>query len=150
MKRFMLGVALAAAACLTHVEAFAANSKDQVVALMDEAVAHYKSVGAEQAVKDFADPKGGFIDGSLYVVVQKTDGGIVLHPMNAKLNGKNVIELKDMDGKEFVREQCDIAKKGEGWAEYKWVNPETKKIGEKVSLIKTVANDVFFTIGYFK
>lgn len=132
-------------------QAEAADMKAQAVALMDKAITHFKAVGAEQAYKDFSDPKGGFQDGSIYVVVQDLEGNMVHHSTNAKLNGRNVTNLKDADGKLFNVEAVDIIKKsGEGWVQYKWTNPETKKIGQKNSYLKKVADNLYFIVGYYE
>ena len=47
--------------------------------------------------------------------------------------GKNLIEFKDIDGKAFVKERVELAKsKGKFWQEYKFTNPENKKIEPKL------------------
>lgn len=132
-------------------QADAADQKAQAIALMDKAIAHFKEVGAEQAFKDFSDPKGGYQDGSIYVVVQDMDGNMVHHSTNAKLNGRNVTNLKDADGKLFNVESVETVKKsGEGWVQYKWTNPETKKIGQKNSYLKKVSDTLYFIVGYYE
>ncbi len=47
---------------------------------MDKAIAHFNKVGAEQAYKDFSDPKGGFIQGEIYVVVQDMQAKMIHTP----------------------------------------------------------------------
>ena len=65
-------------------------------------------------------------------MVYKLDGTVAAHGANAKMVGKNLIELKDIDGKAFVKERVDMAKsKASFWQEYKFTNPETKKIEPK-------------------
>ena len=132
-------------------QAQAADMKAQAMALMEKAIAHFNAVGAEQAYKDFSDPKAGFQDGSIYVVVQDMKGNMVHHSTNQKLNGRNVMKLKDADGKMFNVESLDVIKKsGEGWVKYKWSNPETKKIGQKNSFVKKVTDDIYFIVGYYE
>ncbi len=47
--------------------------------------------------------------------------------------------MKDAEGKYFVRELTELAKtKGEGWVEYSWEHPMTKKIQRKRTFIKKV------------
>lgn len=127
-----------------------AGKRDDVQALMDKAVAHYQSVGRAQSAKDFANPDGGYRHGEFYVVIQGTTGDVLAHPINAKLNGRNLLKIKDTDGHAFVQEMCDIARdKGEGWLSYKWVHPQTKKIAPKTAMVKRVEDGVFLTIGYY-
>lgn len=46
--------------------------------------------------------------------------------------GKNLIDLKDIDGKAFVRERVEMGKKNASfWQDYKFTNPENKKIEPK-------------------
>jgi signal transduction histidine kinase len=46
--------------------------------------------------------------------------------------GKNLIDLKDIDGKPFVRERVEMAKtKATFWQDYKFTNPENKKVEPK-------------------
>jgi hypothetical protein len=46
--------------------------------------------------------------------------------------GKVVIDLKDIDGKEFVRERVELAKSNPTfWQDYKFTDPLTKKIEPK-------------------
>ena len=46
--------------------------------------------------------------------------------------GKNLIDLKDIDGKEFVRERVELAKtKNTFTQDYKFTDPTTKKIAPK-------------------
>ena len=46
--------------------------------------------------------------------------------------GKNLIDLKDVDGKAFVKERVDLAQsKGTFWQDYKFTNPVSKKIEPK-------------------
>lgn len=85
-------------------------------------------------IKSAGDAKAPqFILHDLYLVVYKLDGTVVAHGANARMVGKNLIELKDIDGKAFVKERVDLAKsKGSFWQEYKFTNPENKKIEPKV------------------
>ncbi len=57
------------------------------------------------------------------------------HGANSKMIGKDLIDLKDSDGKAFVRERLEMAKtKGKGWQDFKFTNPVTKRIEPKATL----------------
>ena len=84
---------------LVFTQAEAADKKADAVALMDKAIAHFTKVGAEQAYKDFSDPKGGFMQGEIYVVVQDMKAKMIHHSANAKLIGKDMLAAKDADGR---------------------------------------------------
>lgn len=132
--------------------AHAEDKKAYVLSMMDKAISHFKSVGQEQAFKDF-DTNGDFRSGEFYVVGQSVESGNILyHGANKKLEGKNLSKVKDTDGKLFVKDMVDLAAtKGSGWVEYKWPHPETKKITPKHSYVQRVeGSDTFLMIGYYE
>ena len=140
------------AACLVMfvaTQAPAADKAAEAQTLVNEAIAHFEKVGADKAFKDFSDPASGFIRGDLYLVVQDFNGKMIWHATNPKFNGKDLSNLKDSDGVYINKETARVAKEsGEGWIEYKWVNPTTKKIAKKRGFVKAV-KDLIFVVGYY-
>jgi signal transduction histidine kinase len=56
------------------------------------------------------------------------------HGANDKMVGKNLIALKDIDGKEFVKERVELGKaKPTFWQDYKFTDPTTKKVIPKTA-----------------
>ena len=46
--------------------------------------------------------------------------------------GRVLIDLKDVDGKEFVRERTELGRSKQSfWQDYKFTNPVTKKVEPK-------------------
>jgi cytochrome c len=130
--------------------AFASGSADEAKALIEKGIAFYKANGKEKALAEFSNPKGQFIKGDLYVFIWSLNGTVLAHGTNQKLIGKDVSELKDADGKLFVKEGLEMAKtKGSGWVDYKWTNPVTKKIEAKSTFVKKV-DDIVFCCGIYK
>ena len=79
-------------------------------------------------------------------------GGKVLgHGANPKLVGKDLIGLKDPDGKLFIKMIDDLAKsKGKGWTEnYKFRNPVTDKVADKAIYVERVG-DAWVGVGVYK
>jgi hypothetical protein len=70
------------------------GSQDEAKALVDKAVAFVKSSGAEKGLEEFNKPKSQFVKGEYYVFVYDLTGTMVAHPMNAKLVGKNLIDVE--------------------------------------------------------
>jgi cytochrome c len=127
-----------------------ASEKDTAKALVDEAVAFFNSQGKEKALVEFSKPKGAFDKGELYVFAYDFQATIVAHPKNAKLIGKNLMEVPDNDGKLFRKEIVELAKsKGSGWVDYKYMNPETKKPEPKTTYIQK-AGDLIICCGAYK
>ncbi|MBI3229266.1 MAG: cache domain-containing protein [Burkholderiales bacterium] len=125
------GLALVLAAC--SVSAYAGNAtKPEAEAMVKKGVAFIKANGTEKAYAEITKKGSQFSDRDLYLVVYGMDGSVLAHGANAKMVGKNLIDLKDIDGKAFVKERVDTAKaKPSFWQEYKFTNPETKKIEPK-------------------
>lgn len=70
-----------------------------------------------------------WIDRDLYPVVYDLQGKVLAHGQNPKQVGKELIDMKDPDGKLFVKERVDLAQsKGKFWQDYKFTDPLTKKI----------------------
>lgn len=118
-------------------------TKAEAEAMVKKGVAYIKSNGAEKAYAEF-DKKGGqFSDRDLYLVVYGLDGVVRAHGSNAKMIGKNLIDLKDIDGNAFVKERVELGKtKPSFWQEYKFTNPENKKIEPKIMYCEREADTV--------
>ena len=106
--------------------------KDDAVAAVKKGVAFIKSNGRDKGYAEISNKQGAFNDRDLYLVVYGLDGTVRAHGANEKMVGKNLIELKDVDGKAFIKERVDLAQsKGTFWQDYKFTNPVTKKIEPK-------------------
>ena len=105
---------------------------DEAKALVKKAVAYADKNGPQKAFDEFSKSPGPFVDRDLYVVVYDMKGKVLAHGANEKMIGKNLIELKDVDGKAFVKERVELAQsKGTFWQDYKFTNPVSKKIEPK-------------------
>ena len=115
------------------------GTKDEAKTLVNAALAHIKKVGNDQALKDFTNDKANWTKKDLYVFVVDTKGVVLAHGVNVKLVGKDLMELKDQNGKLFMREIVDLsASKGEGWVDYDWAHPITKKAEGKSTFVKRI------------
>ena len=105
---------------------------NEATAMVKKGVAFIKANGKDKGHTEISNKTGQFVDRDLYLVVYGLDGMVRAHGANEKMIGKNLIDLKDIDGKEFVRERVEMAKaKGTFWQDYKFTNPVTKKIEPK-------------------
>jgi len=126
----------AAAAALVSLgsSAFAGDNatKDDAVKMVKEGMKFIKAQGNEKGYAEISQKGGKFTDRDLYLVVYGLDGVVHAHGANEKMIGKNLIELKDVDGKAFVKERVELARsKGVFWQDYKFTNPVTKKVEPK-------------------
>lgn len=125
--------AFAVVAALLAGPALANNAtKDEAVAMVKKGVAAVTAMGAEKAYAEFSTPNGKWVDRDLYLAVFRLDGTALAHGANPKQVGMNLMDRKDIDGKEFIRERMDLAKtKTSFWQDYKFQNPTSKKIEPK-------------------
>lgn len=142
--RLFAGISMYASLMLMNpvaAEEFA--TKNDAEAIVKRAVAHIKSVGVEKAAEDFTNRKGEYVNLDLYVTVYDMQGVVLAHGQNKKSVGKDMMELKDPDGKEFIKERIALAKsKGKFWQEYKFSDPVTKKVLPKEMYCETVSGVV--------
>jgi len=147
----MLCAGLAAVSLMFSAHAEEHGNKDEAKALANAAVEHVKKVGPDQAFKDFtSDPSWKKKD--LYVMAYDNKGNCVGHGSNAKLIGRNLMELKDPNGVLVVAELTKIATtKGEGWLDYSWPHPQTKKLEDKSTYVHKLANyDGWVGVGIYR
>lgn len=154
MKYLFTSIILSFAMLMTNAPAQAAEkgTADEAIAMVNKAAAYLKKNGKEKAFAEFNNPKGQFVDRDLYIYAFMANGdGIELaNGANAKLVGKNVLEMKDADGQHLIKNILAVAnsKSGEAWLEYKWVNPVTHGIDRKKAYVKKV-DDVLLGCGIY-
>lgn len=139
--------------CVASV-GFAAErgTAQECVALAKKGIAAYKANGPEKTFAEINETKK-FAEKDLYLFVGTIKPGPNLaHGANPKLVGKEgLTDLRDVDGKYFVREFSEVAngKEGKGWVDYKWPNPVTKAVEQKSTYVERVDN-LFFACGIYK
>ncbi len=153
MRKFVLIVmAVAVLACITGF-AFAAAKRgtaEGAVVMVKKAIATAKVKGNDAVFAEINNPKGPFVDRDLYVFVYDLNGKVKAHGQNPKMIGKELIGMKDADGKEFVKERIEIAKtRGSGWQDYKFTDPLTRRIEHKRAYIERY-EDLIFGCGIYK
>jgi methyl-accepting chemotaxis protein len=74
----------------------------------------------KEAILDKFDELRFFNDKSGYIFVYQHDGTNVLLPTNKSLKGKNMIDLKDANGKFLIKELIETARKGGGVVRYEF------------------------------
>lgn len=155
MKRILS--LFAAALCFTFA-GFPAQAAEnhgtaaEAQAMVQKAIAAIKKEGREKAFAQIDDRKGPFVDRDLYVVVYDMKGKVLAHGSNAKMIGKDMIELRDNDGKYFVKERVEMMSKGpdaKGWQDYKFMNPVSRAIEPKSMYLQRY-EDLIVGCGIYK
>jgi cytochrome c len=148
MKKTVLAISLA----LITNAAFSADDfadKKDAEAIVAKAV---KAVSANRAavLKEITGKDKKWINKDLYPVVYDMSGKCLAHGQNEKQVGKDLIDLADADGKEFIKERVQLAEsKGKFWQDYKFTDPVSKKVLPKSAYCEKSA-DVIICAGIYK
>jgi signal transduction histidine kinase len=134
----------------TNVLAADQGTAAEAEAMVRKAVVYLKANGPEKAYEEFTHGKS-FKDRDLYIIVYDLNGKNLAQGANPKLVGKDLIGLKDPDGKPLIQMFIDLAKtKGKGWVEgYKFLNPMTQKMENKAMYLERVG-DTLVGCGIYK
>ena len=123
---------------------------EEAEAMVRKGVAYIKANPRAKAMADITDPHGQFVDRELYLTVYTLDGTALAHGANAKFVGKNMIDLRDANGKEHIRERMELAKtKTTFWQDFAFVKPVNKKI-EPMQMYCERSNDLVVCGGIYK
>lgn len=148
MKKLLLAILMSLAFTLGQgARASDHATPDEAKAMAIKAADYLKQNGPEKAFAAFDAPGGAFHDRDLYVFVQNNSGVVQAHGTNAALIGKNLISMKDVDGKPFVKDIVDV--KDTGWVDYKWQNPTTKLVEPKTTYMIRVG-EYIVGVGAYK
>ncbi|MCM2357092.1 MAG: cache domain-containing protein [Geobacteraceae bacterium] len=146
---FMLFVCLAVGITGVSFGAERATSKE-AEAMVKKAVAYIKANGKDKAFAEFNNHQGKFTVKDLYITAYDLNGKCLAHGQNAKMVGKDLLELKDADGKFLIKERMETAKtKGKGWQDYKYTNPLSKSIEQKTTYFEKY-EDIVVAGGVYK
>lgn len=133
----LLVIALAAGA-----PAGTRGTEAEAKALLDKAAGFLHQNGAAAAPDAFGRRDGAFIDRDLYPTLIDREGTMVAHGWSPALNGASVLDLKDVDGRPFIREALDLAAaRGAGAVTYKWTDPMSGQIAPKTMHVRRIDLD---------
>ncbi|MFN5048087.1 cache domain-containing protein [Roseateles sp.] len=134
-------------------QAQARGSKQEAVVLADAAANHVKQVGTDRAFKDFTHDKTKWVRKDLYVAVTDLEGKVLAHGGNERLIGKHMMAVRDATGFAFMARMIEVAKspQAQGWVDYEWANPQTKRIEGKSSLVRLLPDgQSVMSVGYYR
>jgi signal transduction histidine kinase len=97
----------------------------------------------------FRDQTSEFLFPNGYIFVFTQEGTDVVNPAFRYLEGQNVMDLKDSEGKYLVREMFDLLEKQDsGWVDYMWPKPGESKSTQKSSFVtRAELGDTWFLVG---
>lgn len=120
--------------------------------MVKKAVALVHAAGAEGAYRSFNEhPDGAFKDRDLYVFVYDFGGTCLAQGANPRMVGKNLLAIRDVDGKPFIQGMIDMVKAtSKGWyGPYKFTNPNSQGYELKKSYCERGAGDTMVCVGTY-
>ena len=107
-----------------------------VVEQVDDAVSLILELG-EDAFDTLRDPASGFIFYDAYVFVMDDTGEMLVNVGFPELEGKNIIDFEDVDGKQYVRETLErLTEVESAWVDYRWPKPGKTPTSDKTSYFR--------------
>jgi signal transduction histidine kinase len=109
---------------------------------VEDVVNHAATLVADKgkgAFSQLRDKTGPFVFMDTYVFVHTTDGTELVNPAQPSLEGKNLIDLRDVKGKAVVKENIAAAMKdGSAWVDYYWWKPGQNTSARKQTYVRKV------------
>jgi cytochrome c len=124
---------------------------DEAKLLALKAADYVKANGREKAFAAFGEKEGAFRDRDLYVFVFDRKGNCLFHAINPALVGRDLISMKDVDGKMLTQDIISV--KGPDWVDYKWKNPQTNLVQLKTTYVvpvPTAEGEIVVSVGAYK
>ena len=126
------------------------EARDRAMELVRAGIAHLAARGPEAAFNDFENRGGEFIKGDYYLWVCDLNGLVRCNGSNPKSRNHNYADLKDSNGKLFIRDVLRIAQeRGKGWVDYMWRNPVSKKDEPKSTYFER-SGDLILLCGIYR
>jgi signal transduction histidine kinase len=119
-----------------------------VVDAVKDAAGQIEKLGAA-AFPLFHDPTGPYLAKDGYIFVYDMNGVNLVLPPFPNLEGRNLLDLKDTQGKPQIREMLEVVKtRGSGWVDYMWPKPGESIATQKSAYVtKTKMGDQWVMVG---
>jgi TRAP-type uncharacterized transport system substrate-binding protein len=127
------------------------GTREEAMAMLGRVQEKFKKDGAAATFRAINSKEPEFADRDLYPFVTELTGLCVANGVTPAVRGKNIIDLKDQDGKFIIQEFVRIAttSPGYGWVDYRWLNPVTNTVEDKSAYIARMG-DYFVGVGVYR
>ncbi|GEM_PF-6051254 len=131
------------------LEFIARKTSQDAKSLTIQAARYLAENGLEAAERTFLS-EGRFRFGDIYACVVDGEGRWVIYPPKPENKGQSILGFVDPDGVRIGERILGAGKLGEGWTEYKWNNPLTGRVQDKLTYVKAVPDtDLFVYVGIY-
>ena len=111
-------------------------------ALIEDVVdraAHLIATQGKDAFPQFRDKTGPFYFMDTYLFVLLPDGTELVNPVVPSLEGKNILNLKDLNGRAVIRDEINAAMtNGSAWLDVNWYTPGQNTPARKQTYVRKV------------
>lgn len=122
---------------ITIVSAEETATPLEVVEQVESAALYLEETGNSD-LAEFNLPESRWVWDDTYVfILDCSQLTVAAHPISPKLIGQDLTDLRDVHGKAFFKQLCEVGKQG-GWIDYFWPKPGEKKASRKISYVKPV------------
>jgi methyl-accepting chemotaxis protein len=131
------------------LEFIARKTSQDAKSLTIQAARYLAENGLEAAERAFL-AEGRFRFGDIYACVVDGEGRWVIYPPKPENKGQSILGFVDPDGVRIGERILGAGRLGEGWTEYKWNNPLTGRVQDKLTYVKAVSGtDLVVYVGIY-
>lgn len=109
-----------------------------VVEQVEDAIQLIRERGTAEAFAALRDRASGFLFYNAYVFVLDGEGTLLVNNAFPENEGRDLNDLEDHDGKQFVREMLAVPPGESAWVDYKWPRPGDTWPSAKSSYVRNV------------
>jgi len=126
------------------------GTADQARNMVFKAMEHIRSVGYDQAARDFHDPRFGFIDRDMYIFIFDRAGYYVVHASMPEKDGTDLRSAPGLDADKLVADAWEVCDRDQGgWVNYTITNPVTREVQAKTSYVEPLDADRLLGCGCY-
>ncbi len=126
------------------------GTREEATAMVGRAVDQYREEGLEALITSINAQEPAYRDRDLYVFMNTQRGVVIAHSAEPTLVGADLWWAQDSDGLLLIQELANVAAKGKpAWVDYKWPDPNSKKIRQKSSYTVLLDEDHHLGVGVY-
>ena len=114
-------------------------SPEKLVAFVEKAFEYAHVHGQEDALREFNNQTGQFVDGELYIFAYDAEGTTLALPFQPEILGTNRWNITDANGTAYIQDLVATAQSGGGFVRYLYADPaDNFTVRQKLSYVMMV------------
>ena len=137
--------------CALSASASEFGSRDEAIAMVQRVQEMYRKSGLDATVKAIRAKEKAFFDRDLYAYIIDLNGVVVANGAVPAVQGKDISEFRDQNGKYLVKGEIEICKgPGHGWIDFRWLSPLTKNVEDKSAYLERLGQTYCTGVGIYR